>query len=259
MKNDSRNRPRDQDISVGKEGNPKRNRVDGSQIELWTEEHDENQGKQKSDEDNRNYEIPRNDKDDKGIRPEYTRQPNDERERGGEPLADPIRSPREPAVAKREEEHDPKPCPEIGIRHAEVLKFQSLSPIPKPKADGDGVEGKVDIERKQTIQHGAEKIRQAGRVRKFHRGVDDATPRHADAQRNIQDHEQELTILVGIQLTDGRQFEHHPEEDAKGELEQIRRAVFEGVIQAEDELDIDDEFEEEEVREKHINSHFYRR
>lgn len=90
MKNDSRNRPCDQYISMGKEGDPKRDRVNGSQIELWTAEQDEDQGKRKSDEDNRNYKIPRNDKDDKGIRPEHACQPNDERERRGEPPAGPI-------------------------------------------------------------------------------------------------------------------------------------------------------------------------
>ena len=48
-------------------------------------------------------------------------------------------------------------------------------------------------------------------------------------------------------MADGRQFEHHAEEDAEAEFEQVSCPMFEGMTQAQRELDVDDKFEEQEV------------
>lgn len=188
---------------------------------------------------------------DQRVGSEDARETDNQGKEGRDPRSDPILSPREEAVTEREEEDHPEPCPEVGVRHAEVLEFQSLTPIPKPKADGDRVQREVNVQREQTVQHGTREIRQAASVRELHRGVEDAAPRDSDAQRDIEDHDEKLSILIRVQLTDRGEFERNAEEDACEQTKQIRRAVFPRVAEAERKLEIDDEFEKEEVEGGH--------
>jgi hypothetical protein len=100
---------------------------------------------------------------------------------------------------------------QICIGNAEILEFQSTSPIPEAEADGNRVEGKVDVQRERASKNRTRPIRQTARIREFHYAVENTTPGYADAEWNIQHHDHELTIFIRVQLSNSGKLEHNPE------------------------------------------------
>jgi hypothetical protein len=132
------------------------------------------------------------------------------------------------------------------------LELQSPAPVPEAEADGNCVESEVDVQGEQTVENGACPIRQSAGVRELHRTIDDTAPGDANTQRNIENHDEKLAILVSMQLTDGGKFKGYAEEDACEQPEQIRGSFCPGVPQAEYKLKINDQFKEKEVWRRHI-------
>ena len=60
-----------------------------------------------------------------------------------------------------------------------------------------------------------------------------------------------MTVLIGVQLTDRGDLKDYPEGRACEEFEQIGRPMFQSMAKTERDLELNDEFEDEEVNIEH--------
>jgi hypothetical protein len=81
----------------------------------------------------------------------------------------------------------------------------------------------------------------------LHCAVRDATPCHTDAKRDIKNQDKELSILIRVQLTDGGRLKRYTDDNTGEQPEQLCCAMLPCVVQTKRELEIDNEFEEDEV------------
>jgi hypothetical protein len=64
---------------------------------------------------------------------------------------------------------------------------------------------------------------------------------------NVEDHDEESTVLIGVQLADVGEFERNAKENPCQQPEKVRRAPSPDADEAQRQLELNDEFEEQEV------------